>query len=55
VQGLLRKDRTIRLGAGGDSAQILSHPWLSDMDVRALEAYEVTPPFRPELDEYKPN
>ena len=47
---LLKKDRTIRLGAGGDAAEILNHAWFKSLDVKCLERYEVVPPFMPELD-----
>ena len=47
---LLKKDRTIRLGAGGDASEILNHAWFKSLDVKCLERYEVVPPFMPELD-----
>jgi serum/glucocorticoid-regulated kinase 2 len=49
VVALLKKDRTTRLGAGGDAAEILNHVWFKPLDVACLERYEVVPPFTPEF------
>ena len=47
ISKLLRKDKAQRLGATGDSEEILAHPWFSDIDLDALTNKTMTPPFMP--------
>ena len=50
VTQLLQKDRTKRLGARGGAAEILNHPFFADVDIAALENYDIEPPFKPKHD-----
>jgi len=50
VNKLLKKDRMIRLGAGGDAAEILQHPWFASIDINELVAQRITPPYIPKVD-----
>lgn len=36
ISGLLKKTKEERLGANGDAAEILAHPWFADLDLVAL-------------------
>ena len=38
---MLRKDPAERLGAKGESSEILSHPWFADLDKAKLLKKEV--------------
>ena len=51
VHLLLTKDKNKRIGATNGVAEILAHPWFSDLDQDALLNYKVTPPFMPAKDE----
>ena len=46
---LLEKDKTKRLGAQDDFAEILSHPVFAGIDIQKLEGKEVPPPFKPQI------
>ena len=43
---LLSKDRQQRLGANGID-EILAHPWFADLNMEALQAKTITPPYVP--------
>ena len=47
ISKMLKKERTKRLGAENDAAEILEHPWFADIDMAALENLEIEPPFKP--------
>ena len=47
VNGLLTKDKDMRLGCKNDAADILAHPFFAALDMHELEARIVDPPFRP--------
>lgn len=44
---LLKKDRRDRLGAKKGMEEILSHKWFAGLDLAALEAQTMKPPFKP--------
>uniref|UniRef100_A0A7S2SQ74 Protein kinase domain-containing protein n=1 Tax=Rhizochromulina marina TaxID=1034831 RepID=A0A7S2SQ74_9STRA len=44
VKGILQRRKHERLGGGLDYAEIMDHPWLSQMDWEAMEARRLTPP-----------
>lgn len=48
---LLKKDRTQRLGFKNDAQEILSHKWFADLDMNKLLAYQLPPPFKPDVSE----
>jgi serine/threonine protein kinase len=48
---LLQKDRTVRLGSHGGMHEILQHPFFKGVEPRSYETYQVTPPFKPKLDQ----
>ena len=50
ISQLLKKDRTERLGAKGGVTEVLAHPFFADINVKALEEYEVNPPFMPDFE-----
>ena len=41
ISKLLKKNKEDRLGAQGDSADILAHPWFADLDLTALQNFEI--------------
>ena len=41
ISKLLKKQKEDRIGANGDAAEILAHPWFSDLDLTALENFEL--------------
>ena len=47
IMKLLIKDKQQRLGSVSDATEILAHPWFADIDLRALESMEITPPIIP--------
>lgn len=47
---LLNKDRCNRLGSCGID-EILAHPWFSDLDINALLAKQLPPPYVPRISE----
>lgn len=47
ISQLLKKAKEERLGASGDAAEILAHPWFNDIDMTALENFELPAPFLP--------
>lgn len=47
LTGLLQKDKTKRLGANGDGAEIKGHPFFHDVNWSELEKRKVKPPFVP--------
>ena len=47
ISKLLKKTKEERLGASNDSAEILAHPWFADMDLTALENFELPAPIIP--------
>ena len=47
---LLNKDRTQRLGANGID-EILQHPWFADLNIEALLAKQISPPYVPRVQE----
>ena len=51
VNGLLDKNQATRLGTVGDVDEILAHPFFASIDMKALEAGKLTPPFIPKVDE----
>lgn len=50
ITQLLQKDPKKRLGARGDSLEVLAHPWLASIDVSKLMAKKLKPPFVPKTD-----
>ena len=50
VSGLLKKDKNSRLGAKGDAAEILAHPFFSPINTEELLSGETEPPFLPATD-----
>ncbi|KNC52113.1 akt protein [Thecamonas trahens ATCC 50062] len=50
LEHLLDRNPKTRLGSGpGDAEEIKAHPFFDDIDFDALEAKQLTPPFKPEL------
>lgn len=49
IQLLLIKDKDKRLGSNGDAKEVLSHPWFKSIDIDALLAGKVEPPFKPAI------
>ena len=49
IMALLTKDKSKRLGAKNGFVEILGHPYFADMDIGALEAKKITPPFMPKF------
>lgn len=47
---LLQKDPSKRLGAEGGADQIMSHPWLADVDFTKLANKEIQPPITVSMD-----
>ena len=47
ISGLLKKSKEERLGANGDAEEILAHPWFSDLDLTALQNFEIEAPIMP--------
>ena len=50
VKKMLDKDRKKRLGSAGGKEgfkEILDHPWFSDLDLKAIQAKTMKPPFMP--------
>ena len=47
ISGLLKKNKEERLGSNGDAAEILAHSWFSDLDLTALENFEIEAPIIP--------
>lgn len=47
ITKLLHKDRQNRLGANGVD-EILAHPWFADLNLDALVAKQLTPPYVPQ-------
>lgn len=47
IAALLKKDKSQRLGAQNDAAEILAHPWFADLDIVALERFELPAPIIP--------
>ena len=47
---LLEKDRTKRLGAEDDFAEILSHPIFQGIDIQKLESKLIPAPFKPDIE-----
>jgi serum/glucocorticoid-regulated kinase 2 len=48
VTQLLHKDKAQRLGSVNDVQDILAHPWFADLDMEALLAKTLKPPFLPQ-------
>lgn len=44
---LLKKAKEDRLGAQGDAAEILAHPWFASIDLDALQNFEIEAPLMP--------
>ena len=44
IKKLLIKDKDQRLGSQGDANEILDHPWFADIDIGALERFEIEAP-----------
>ena len=51
VTKLLERDKSKRLGNKDDFAEILSHPVFKNLDIGKLEKGEVTPPFKPSVNQ----
>ena len=51
VTKLLERDKSKRLGNKDDFAEILSHPVFKNLDIGKLERGEVTPPFKPSVNQ----
>lgn len=52
---LLVKDSNKRLGAQGDSLEVLGHPWLAEYDIKKLLNKEVPAPFVPDTQNWERN
>jgi len=50
VNELLHKNKDKRLGSVNDAADVLAHPFFKDIDIKALEAREIVPPFKPKIE-----
>lgn len=50
IRKLLDKNRQTRLGANGID-EILSHPWFADVNIEQLLAKQITPPYKPRVQE----
>jgi len=44
---LLKKAKEDRLGAQGDAAEILAHPWFASIDLDALQNFKIEAPLMP--------
>lgn len=51
ITKLLEKDRKARLGAKNDVDEILSHPFFTGLDLKALAKKEITAEFIPTVDQ----
>jgi serine/threonine protein kinase len=49
IKKLLDKNKKKRLGAQGDVAEILAHPFFHGLDIEKLTKKELTPPYMPEI------
>ena len=49
VSHLLQKDPRHRLGSKGGLAEILAHPWFSDLSADQLISKQIKPDFKPKL------
>jgi serum/glucocorticoid-regulated kinase 2 len=49
ISKLLEKDPTNRMGTKEGIQEILSHPWLQDINVEQLVGKLIEPPFKPKL------
>lgn len=47
ISKLLKKTKEERLGASSDAAEILAHAWFADLDLQALENFELPAPIIP--------
>lgn len=47
ISKLLKKNKDERIGASNDAAEIIAHPWFADMDMTALENFELPAPIIP--------
>lgn len=50
INKLLHKNMDLRLGADEDVDEVLSHPWFSSLDMDAILAKDIDPPYKPKLD-----
>jgi hypothetical protein len=50
VEGLLKKDKSERLGFKGGAKEILAHPFFASIDATKLEAKDFKPPFIPKIE-----
>ena len=46
---MLNADRKERLGSKGGANEILTHPWLADIDSSEIEKRLVQAPFKPDV------
>ena len=47
IDKLLCKDASQRIGSQNDYMEILEHPWFADIDIGALERFEIPAPIIP--------
>ena len=47
IKRLLEKDKRKRLGAQGDVADILEHPFFKGLDIEKLKNKQLKPPYQP--------
>lgn len=45
----MNKNQKARAGSHNDWAEIISHPWFKEIDVKKLTAKEIEPPFKPKI------
>ena len=49
IEKCLKKNPEERLGSKTDLAEIISHPWFTNIDTKALLAKKIEPEFKPKL------
>ena len=49
ISKLLDKDKSKRLGAKDDVTEILAHPFFAGLNIEALLAKKIDPPYKPEI------
>ena len=51
IKSLLEKDKTKRLGAQEDVAEVLRHPFFNGLDIEKLLRKEIVPPYKPVIND----
>lgn len=52
LQGLLHRDKNLRLGTKGGVDEIINHPWFYGLDWEAIKKKEIKAPYVPALENY---